>query len=326
VTYDTTYFETEATLTEALEVVNKNLERKQQLEITKAENAMMTPTKPTRPEKYDGNSMTMELDFKNKDIKSYDGTIWQVLTPIDAFSDFSSTVWEKYDLEKTVDDNFILNLTKGEKKATLKVKPVLLGNDYAQALQQFEKEVDNYQKEKTIAERQLAAKKQEIAARIALEKESADKSFAEKIAALKAKGHNSYATNEIVKRTVLNKFQIDRFGTWNCDRPRPPYLATLDGTFQDQHFNKYQDKMVYHTDKSQNTVRRFYLKDIAKNVQFNAESENLIWLVTEENKLAVFPSAYFSRIQQKTGEYAFEMDLKETVINSEADVRAVLKL
>ena len=306
----------------------KALAKKMKQEIAAVERQFSLPKKPEKPEQYDGNSMTMELDFKGEDlgVKNYKGTIWQVLSTIDAFDDFSATVWETYDLEKSSNESFTLNLAKGAKTATLKVKPVLVGRDYDQALAQFETQLAAYQIEKIAAEKALAAKKQEIADRFALEKKAADKAFSERIAALKAKGQDSYATNEIVKRTVLNKFKIDRFGTWNCDRPRPPYLAQIDGTFKDQHFNSYQNTMVYHTDKSQNTVRRFYLKDIAKNIQFNKESENLLWLVTEENKLAVFPTTYFERIQKMNGDYAFDMTLNETVINSEADVRAVLKL
>ncbi len=328
VTYDTTYSTTPASLAAAQAAQRKKLDNRLIAEIAKAERQFKLPTQPAKPERYDGNSMTMELDFKGEDLgaKNYKGTIWQVLSTIDAFDDFSNTVWEQYDLEKTTGETFTLNLSKGTKTAKLTVKPVLAGKDYEQAMQQFEAQLAAYQTEKAATERQLVLKKQEIADRIAIEKAVADKSFAAKIAALKAAGHTNYATNEIVKKTILNKFQIDRFGTWNCDRPRPPYLATLDGTFQDQHFTKYQNKMVYHTDKSQNTVRRFYLKDIAKNVQFNEESENLLWLVTEENQLAVFPPAYFGRIPQKSGDYAFEMDLNPTPIESEADVRKVLKL
>lgn len=328
VTYDTTYTETVQSLTLAKIEQNKVLDRKKNKEIKQIERQFKLPTKPEKPEQYDGNSMTMELDFKGEDLgaKNYKGTIWQVMSTIDAVDDFSTTVWTDYDLEKTVDESFTLNLSKGEKAATLKVKPVLMGKNYDQALQQFEAQLANYQKEKMAAEKALVAKKQEIADRIAIEKELAGKDFTARIAALKAKGHTNYATNEIIKRTVLNKFQINRFGTWNCDRPRPPYLAQLDGTFQDQHLTNYKNKMVYHTDKSQNTLRRVYLKDIAKNIQFNKDSKNLIWLVTEENKLAVFPPAYFERIQKMDGEYAFELNLEERVIDSEEDVRAILKL
>ena len=143
---------------------------------------------------------------------------------------------------------------------------------------------------------------------------------------MRAEGHDNYATDQVIQRTVINRFQIDRFGIWNCDRPRPPYLATLDGSFQDQHFNRYKNSMINQADNSQNTVRRFYLKDIAENVQYNADSKNILWLVTDDNQLAVFPPNYFQRIKQKEGEYAFEMDLNPQKIDSEADVREILQL
>ena len=323
------------TIKDEKDAFDKKLKRQLALVETEIERLI----KPIEPEKHDGSSMTFELDYINQytNDKPYEGTIFQLNKQelvVDAFDSntedrltkIAQTVWEKQNLRRLSKTDFELTLSNKNQVEVLRVKPVLIGRDYDNALQSFENELVIYNQKVAQREIDIAAKKEVIRQRMAIEKEYADKSFAEKIAALKAKGHASYATNEIVKRTILNKFQINRFGTWNCDRPRPPYLATLDGTFQDQHFHKYQDKMVYHTDKSQNTVRRFYLKDIAKNIQFNEDSENLLWLVTEENKLAVFTPDYFNRIQQKNGKYAFEMDLNEKVIDSEADVRAILKL
>ncbi len=327
ITYDTTYVETEGSLQAASLAQKDNLDQKMQAEIAKVEKQIKLPIQPEKPELYDGNSMTMELDIKGDALgsKNYEGTIFQVLTVIDAFDDFSSTVWEEFDLVRQEDASFVLNLSKGEKQRTLSVKPVLIGQDYDKAVKQFESQLAYYQKEKEKVAAELVAEKQAIEERFAIEKEMADKKFAERIAELKARGHDNYATNEIMKRTVVNKFQINRFGIWNCDRPRPAYLANLNGTFQDQAFNRYQENVVYQTDKSQNSLRRFYLKDIA-NVQFNENSENLLWLVTSENKLAVFYPEYFKRIQQKDGDYAFEMNLNPKEINSEADVRNILKL
>ena len=327
VTYDTAYIETENSLLAAAEAQKENLQQKSQAEIAQVDQQFKLPAQPEKPELYDGNSMTMELDIKGENLgtKNYEGTIFQVLTVINAFDDFSTTVWEEFDLVRQADASFDLNLTKGDKKKTLKVKPVLVGQDYDKALQQFETQLADYQKEKEKIAQEIATKKQEIAERLAIEQAASDKSFAERIAALKARGHNNYATNEILKRTVVNNFQINRFGIWNCDRPRPAYLAVLAGTFQDESFNRFRKNVVYQTDKSQNTVRRFYINDIA-NVQFNTESDNLLWLVTEENKLAVFYPEYFERIQKKNGDYAFEMDLNPKEINSEADVRSILRL
>jgi len=217
-----TYIETENSLLAAAEAQKENLQQKSQAEIAQVAQQFKLPAQPEKPELYDGNSMTMELDIKGENLgtKNYEGTIFQVLTVINAFDDFSTTVWEEFDLVRQADASFDLNLTKGDKKKTLKVKPVLVGQDYDKALQQFETQLADYQKEKEKIAQEIATKKQEIAERLAIEQAASDKSFAERIAALKARGHNNYATNEILKRTVVNNFQINRFGIWNCDRPR----------------------------------------------------------------------------------------------------------
>jgi len=327
ITYDTSFAETEASIIAASVKEQEILDQKLKAEIAKVEKQLALPAPPEKPELYDGNSMTMELDISGETLgaKNYEGTIFQVLSTIDVFDDFSSTVWEEFDLVKQADASFELNLTKGEKQRSLKVKPVLIGQDYDNALKKFETQLADYQKEKVKNAEEFAAKKKAIEEALAIEKAASDKEFEERIAALKARGHDNYATNAVVKRMVVNKFKITQFGIWNCDRPRPAYLATLDGTFQDQKFNRYRENVVYQTDKSQNTIRRFYLKDIA-NVQYNTENDNLLWLLTSENKLAVFHPEYFDRIKQKDGEYAFEMDLNPKEINTEADVRSILKL
>ncbi|MEM1119872.1 MAG: hypothetical protein AAGJ18_05450 [Bacteroidota bacterium] len=327
VTYDTTWNETLVTLEQGLINENQRLDQKLEKEIAKVTQQIALPQKPIEPEEYDGNSMTMELDFQTESLgaKTYKGTIWQVLTAVEKFEQVTSTVWDEYDLTQQSDDAYTLNLGKGDKNAKLNVKPVLVGNDYENAKQEFEQQMTRYEQAKAARQAQITAKKREIEERMALEKANINKSFQERIATLKAKGHDNYATNEILKHTIINKFRIDRFGIWNCDRPRPAYLAVLKGTFIDQHFEKYQQTMVYQTDKSQNTVRRFYLNDIA-DVQFNDQSDNLLWLVTKENKLAVFYPNDFERIQQKDGDYAFDLTLQNRTIESEADVREILQL
>ena len=305
----------------------RDLELKVAEEIDQFKGQINYPTNPQKPQKYDGEAMTMELDLEGDSANGfiYKGTIWEILNERVEAS-VSSVVWENFDLSHLYEDTYELQLSKGDQKARLKVRPVLVGNDYDNAVKEFEQQFADYQKELAKIEAEVAAKKKEIEARLALEKEVENKSFEEKIAALRAEGHDNYATDQVIQRTVINRFQIDRFGIWNCDRPRPPYLATLDGSFQDQHFNRYKNRMVYQADKSQNTVRRFYLKDIAENVQYNADSKNILWLVTDDNQLAVFPPNYFQRIKQKEGEYAFEMDLNPQKIDSEADVREILQL
>ncbi|MEM1120403.1 MAG: hypothetical protein AAGJ18_08120, partial [Bacteroidota bacterium] len=321
------YNQFEFKLKDSLQTKKQAILTKQNRKIAALIRQFPSPLKPQRPEKYDGNSITFEFDEINDNAPKsvYDGTIWQVIEPIADMDKLTNTVWSSKELEQKANGNYELALASGAVSANLLVKPVLMGNDYDQAVQQFEQQLANYEKEKQRVAEVITKQKQAIQAQAAIEKEMLDKEFAEKIAALKARGYDNYATNEIVKRTVTNRFQITRFGTWNCDRPLPPYLATLKGTFQDQDYNRYQNQLVYHTDKTRNTVSRFYLKDVA-DVQYNTDSDNLFWLVTRDNQLAVFYPEYFSRIDKKTGEYAFEMDLQPVEINSEEDVRRVLRL
>ena len=77
-------------------------------------------------------------------------------------------------------------------------------------------------------------------------------------------------------------------------------------------------------DKNKNTVYRFYANEKA-DVLYNKFSENLLWIVTRENKLAVFPPEKFKAIDKKEGKYTFVMDLVDEAIASEEDVRRILQ-
>jgi len=50
-----------------------------------------------------------------------------------------------------------------------------------------------------------------------------------------------------------------------------------------------------------------------------------MWIVTRENKLAVFPPEKFKALDKKEGNYTFVMDLVDEAIASEDDVRRILQ-
>ena len=49
-----------------------------------------------------------------------------------------------------------------------------------------------------------------------------------------------------------------------------------------------------------------------------------MWVITKENKIAVFRPEQFKRINQKKGDYTFVLDLVDQEIKSEEDVRKIL--
>ncbi len=50
-----------------------------------------------------------------------------------------------------------------------------------------------------------------------------------------------------------------------------------------------------------------------------------MWIITKENKLAVFTPEKFKEIDVKEGDYTFVMDLVDQDIASEEDVRKILQ-
>ena len=112
-------------------------------------------------------------------------------------------------------------------------------------------------------------------------------------------------------------------GIWNCDRPIPPSEQRFKASFADKNGNTFHNRTAYLVDKSRNTVKQFYTAEKTP-LNFNENSENLLWLLTEDNKIAVFRPEDFKRINQPKGSYQFEMTVIDKEIKSEADVRAVL--
>ena len=95
------------------------------------------------------------------------------------------------------------------------------------------------------------------------------------------------ATDLMIKQKILNRFQVTSFGVWNCDRPLPPYIHTLKGEFIDEKESDLHQNVAFLVDKSQNTVVRFYATKGA-DVKFNQNSEKMMWIVTEDNKIALY--------------------------------------
>ena len=127
----------------------------------------------------------------------------------------------------------------------------------------------------------------------------------------------------MVERQVLNRFNVTSFGIWNCDRPLPPFVSSLKGKFRDQHDLNYEGLTAFRVDKSRNTVARFVARD-GIDVQFDNKSDNMMWFVTDENKIAVYRPQAFKKIKKKKGNFTFVMDLEEKEVNNEEDIREIL--
>ena len=284
------------------------------------------PKAPTPPVASTENGTTLELDFVGGDANApqYAGTIWELAeTNDEQLAQLGSRTWTQHQFEPQSDQQYKLVLSDSDEELVLRVRPVLAGADLERAQMAFAEQLAVYQKEKAQVEARRAAAKQRLAERNAQTQNLSDADFTSRMDSLRAAGFGQLATEEIMKRTVTSQFRITRFGTWNCDRPLPPYLLVLNGTFHqgDQVFN---NTIVYHADQSRNTVSRFFLRDVAQ-LQFNEESKNLFWLLTDNQQLAVVRPEQVAAIPDRATDYAFDMTIEKHTITSEADVRRVLR-
>ena len=322
------------------------IDQKEKVELAAIESKIPRPVTPIQPERANGNDYVFNFDFADEAVgfrnptqtegttheeinqlrRQYANTLWQVAPDNEDFNEemVSQIAWEDMKLEQINSRDYELTLINPDMEIKVIVNPVLNSKDYETALQQFSEDFAVYQEEIAEREEALRVQKEELEKRIQLEREAAEKKYEEKLAIYRANGREDLATDLMIRKKVINRFAANSLGTWNCDRPLPPAVYRLKGEFVDNKSKKYNQDMAYMVDKNQNTVYRFYANEKA-DVLYNKFSENLLWIVTRENKLAVFPPEKFKAIDKKEGDYTFVMNLVDEAIASEEDVRRILQ-
>ena len=315
-------------------------------EIVKLEKTIAKQKEPTKPEKANGSDYVFNLDLKdifspksdtstNADevelrqlYKKYSKMLWQLspqetMTPSRLKQEFGTVTG--LNIKKLNEQAYELELEKGGQSTKVKVVPVLSGSDYEKAFAEFSRDFENWKKQATEREAKLAAQKAAIAKRFEEEKRLATLSFEERVSELRKQGLDYAANNEIIKKKVVNRFTASEFGIWNCDRPLPPDMLILAATFKDKNGNQFTNHTAYLVDKSRNTVYQF-LADTNTELRFNKNSENLLWLITEDNKIAVFRPEQFKAINHEKSKFEFVLESVDREIKTEQDIREILYL
>lgn len=327
------------------------LERNNEKALQELENSVKKPVAPIQPIRSNENQTSFDFNFSNTQVdvgtfasgkaqqdieanaaaidklrEKYDDTDWIIAAQgNDGFSISAAKNinWEDMKLRKLNNRDFELTLIGEQNEMKVIINPVLSGADYAQAMEVFNQEFAEFEKELAEREALLSSQKAALKERLAEERAFAKKSYEEKIAAYKASGKDNLASNEMIKQKIVNRFQATTFGIWNCDRPLPPYINSLKGEFVDNKESDLHQNTAFLVDKTQNTVCRFYATK-GVDVLFNDNSDKMLWIVTKENKIALYKNEKFKRINKKRGNHTFVLDLVDKEIKSEEDVRKIL--
>lgn len=333
------------------------IQQKQEKKLTAIEKELPLLVQPTKPQQANGTGKVFDFAFGEDKIdygtkvpgtseeamrladeelrdlrRQYANTMWQVSPKATDFSETAvkQTSWDDMALKFIGGQDYELTLIKGDNQMSFLVNPVLTGSDYENALTQFNKQQEAYRAK--VAERTafLDGEKAKFKEQAEEEKRIANLAYEEKVAEFRAKGMAHRATDEVLKATVVNNFTARSLGVWNCDRPLPPGVLALRGNFKGSNDADYHQNIAYLVDKSRNTVSRFYTRKGAR-LDVHAGSTNLLWLVTNDNKIAIHPPSNFEDIKKKKKEaktdrfeHTFVMNLVDQPLNSEEDIRKVL--
>ena len=304
------------------------------LEIKQLEATIGMPIKPTRPFRANTNEFSFDLDISDnaspvvKNLgEKYQNIIWHISpNSPEINTNAFNVVWESMDL-KPLDDgqDFELTLINGTHQERVIVTPALSGNEFTQAMSVYDEAMKTYRNALEARALALEENRNLIIEKYVSQKEAAKKEFVKTIEEWRIQNQNDPALNQMVRKKIINRFVANEFGIWNCDRPIHPDDLGVEANFELDKNAEVTDEIAYLVNKNRNTIVRIYAKDGAK-VNFDQKSDNLMWMVTKDNQIAIFRPQEFKKINQKKGgNHTFRMKVEPDALKSEEDVRKVLQ-
>jgi len=127
-------------------------------------------------------------------------------------------------------------------------------------------------------------------------------------------------TNLSGEEKVTRTLEINGFGFINCDTPTAyPQGAELIAKYKDKQGNEIILNNIVLVEKGRNAIFRYTSK-----IKFNPQQKNMIWGITNDNKLIYLKADDFKKISQTQGEYTFIMNVHEEPLKTYEDICKVL--
>jgi hypothetical protein len=264
----------------------------------------------------------------NEHLIEYEKVMWEVSADQKRNYELatSSIVWDNIKLNKIDNQRFKLKLSNGSKNVQLIIHPILQGNDLINAQAKYEKKLAVYE----IASAKYNTTIEPVTKEL-------DKKYAVKTITLENKivtlqrSYNKARINvmrsmdlELENQTIVNRFKVKQFGIWNCDKPEVTEKRTVKAKFQDESGESVNYYMVYIADKNNGRVQRFYTNQKTE-ITYNPNSDNVMWLVSKDGKIAVAKSEEFNKIGNKK-RFTFTLNRITQSIGNKEDVKAILGL
>lgn len=309
-----------------------NLETQEASELQQLEATIPMPIAPVRPQRAKRDQLSFDIDISENasaDLRAlgakYSSIIWHISPNSPTINPNALRVeWESMDLKPLNGQDFELTLINGTRQENVIVTPALSGNEFTKAMSVYESELAKHRNALNDRALQLKNQRDAITQKYISQKEAAKKQYTSEIEEWRNANKDNPLVNQMVRRKIINRFIANEFGIWNCDRPIHPDDLQVEGNFVLDQDSKNLNEVAYLVNKNRNTIVRIYAKDGAK-VRFDQKSDNLMWMMTKKNQIAIFRPEEFKKINQKKEKHTFKMHVEPNPLKSEEDVRKVLK-
>lgn len=307
------------------------LEKSYDAQLAALEAMAPKPTAPVKPQRQLSGQPTIELNFQDDNFdfegdnaeeialtRKLKDAIWQISPQSPPYDENAFKVtWERMRLKPINEWDYTLTLINGNRRLQLIVNPVLVGEAYEQAMAQYEAGLAEYESQMDYRESQLKARREALLQQEADETRFLDEAFTERLAEAGAP-----QGKPALLAKVISRFKAHQLGVWNCDRPLPVGEDKLNLKFVDENGETFTPRTAYFAGKTHNTVHRFLATEKTA-LALPSDDAHLIWLVTDDNRIALVRQSNTEHKGRKT--QTVVMKVAAEPLRSEEDIRAVLK-
>jgi hypothetical protein len=290
-----------------------------------ASTALLAPVKPLRADKARP-SFAISFDpAEFPELNLYKGVRFEVdekKTPYDRND--RKVEWEDAQILRNKDgQSYTVTFTKGENVRPYQTYIVFGDADYGQATKTYDQRYKEY--EAALKQKQAKEEKKHDGFFARLMNADARRIFVNDSVLRRALSMRRLGGESEQENMVMREFVVKDFGIWNSDCPSSlPQGAEMFVKLLDSRTGKEMElSHIYLVEKNKNAIFTYYASSLA-NFKFNPDSDNLLWAITSDGKLAVVGEEDFKKIDPKKKEVKLTMQVLTTSVANQAEVQAAL--
>lgn len=295
---------------------NKELEQIQtSIATIKKDETRLEKQKPFKPQKATNDKKTFNIDADQSEfpeLSVYKNMLFEA-DPADKNykPSYAAITWDDATLKRNENGTtYTFTVKKGNESHSFKVTPVFNGKDYEAARKEYDKKYADYQV--AYEKRKAEEKKQQEA-------------YENLLAKIK-KEQEREANRAIAANTtwgITNYFSVNHFGIWNSDNPGAlPKGAELKPRYVDNTGNDLNDLDFYLVQKNTNSL---FIYHPGHNCKFDPQVANFAWIVTPDNKVAIYSIQDFQSITRFSGDFTFNLKVVDKKVTSLDDIKEIFK-